>query len=422
MWFTTIKIAATVSLLIATGAGAHAYQDAKQAPPSPSEAERAAKVKAIEAEVDRKLALPTPKPAIEEPDQDSKPAPARLSKAERAAKTKAIHDSLDREVVLKILNRTTFEEALKIVKEASKTPGIPDGIPIYVDPIGLQELKVSMDSPLEGIIPADEIPLSQYLDMVLEPLGLGYAVKDGILTVITKDGVIGETFAELREMIETLTKRVEALESNAVLKPGAADLPGKPLVLFDGKTLDGWKKTDFFQAGEVKVEDGSIILTHGPKMSGITSTRKDLPKIDYELTYEAMRTAGTDFFAAATFPVGESFLTFVNGGWGGNVTGLSSLNGSDASENPTNHFFKYKDKTWYKFRVRVTDAVIRCWIDDAPIVAVNYKGQTVGTRLETRPSQPLGFATWESGGAVRKVEVRRLTPDEVAANNRLDEE
>src|SRR4051794_3104294 len=32
-----------------------------------------------------------------------------------------------------------------------------------------------------------------------------------------------------------------------------------PLVLFDGKSLDGWKKTDFANAGEVKVEDGSIV-------------------------------------------------------------------------------------------------------------------------------------------------------------------
>ena len=46
---------------------------------------------------------------------------------------------------------------------------------------------------------------------------------------------------------------------------GPGDRPGRrgkaagtpeALVLFDGKTLDGWKKTDFSRPGEVKVEDG----------------------------------------------------------------------------------------------------------------------------------------------------------------------
>ena len=65
--------------------------------------------------------------------------------------------------------------------------------------------------------------------------------------------------------------------------------PPAKLVLFDGKTLDGWKKTDFYHAGEVKVEDGRIVLAAGGSMTGITTTRKDLPTTDYELTYEAMR-------------------------------------------------------------------------------------------------------------------------------------
>ena len=188
-------------------------------------------------------------------------------------------------------------------------------------------------------------------------------------------------------------------------------------VLFDGKTLDGWKKTDFRGAGEVKVEDGTIVLGAGSRMTGITTTRKDLPTTDYELSYEAMRLKGVDFFAAATFPVGKSFVTLVNGGWGGNITGLSSLNGADASENDTGRYVKYQDKTWYKFRVRVTEKMIRCWIDDKEVVAVDYTDREVGTRIETRSNQPLGFSAFESAGALRKIEVRKLTPEEIAATN-----
>jgi|GEM_PF-818942 len=214
---------------------------------------------------------------------------------------------------------------------------------------------------------------------------------------------------------------LRALELLAATTRSAAAGPAGTTVLFDGKTLDGWKPAGFYREGEIKVEGGAIVLPAGRPMSGVTSTRRDLPTTNYELTYEAQRRSGRDFFAAATFPVGKSFLTFVNGGWGGSVTGLSSLNGADASENETGRYFKYENDTWYKFRVRVTDEVIRCWIGDKEVVALNYEGRQVGTRIETRSNQPLGFATWESTGAVRNVAVRPLSADEVAAHNKIDD-
>jgi hypothetical protein len=198
-----------------------------------------------------------------------------------------------------------------------------------------------------------------------------------------------------------------------------ADAAAK-LVLFDGKTLDGWKDAGFRNAPAAKVEDGAMVLPAASPVSGITSTRKDLPTTNYELSYEAMRPEGRDFFAAATFPVGKSFVTFVNGGWGGSVTGLSNLNGADASENETTRFVKYENKTWYRFRVRVTDKAIRGWVDDKLVFAVELDGREVGTRIEVRPNQPLGFSAWRSSGAIRKVEVRNLTADEVAANDKFE--
>jgi hypothetical protein len=205
--------------------------------------------------------------------------------------------------------------------------------------------------------------------------------------------------------------------------PPPKDQPGgatKKRALFDGKTLDGWKKTDFSRSGEVKVEDGRIVLPAGEPMTGITTTLKDLPRTNYELSYEAMRTTGEDFFAAATFPVGPSYITLVNGGWGGFVTGLSNLNGMDASENETTNSIKYENNKWYRFRVRVTDVAIRCWLDDKEIIAVNHQDRHVGTRVETRSSEPLGFATWKTGGALRRIAIRPLTPEEIAAANKIE--
>jgi len=196
-----------------------------------------------------------------------------------------------------------------------------------------------------------------------------------------------------------------------------ANGPSSNQILFDGRSMDGWKKVESFKAGGVKVEDGSLVIETGGPMTSVVSTRTDLPTTDYEFSFEAKRTSGQDFFAAATFPVGSSFITLVNGGWGGSVTGLSSINGSDASENETRRFVKYQDNTWYRFKVHVTDDVIRCWIDEKEIFAVNYKGQSVKTRIETRTSQPLGFATYRSTGAIKSVQIRKLNTTEITANN-----
>jgi hypothetical protein len=192
-------------------------------------------------------------------------------------------------------------------------------------------------------------------------------------------------------------------------------------VLFDGKSLEGWKQCDFHKAGDVKVEAGMIIMSKGLSMTGITSTRRDLPATNYELRYEATRLAGQDFFAAATFPVGKSYITLVNGGWGGGVTGLSSLDGMDASENETTRSFHFENNTWYRFRVRVTEKMIRCLIDDKEIIAVAHRDRRVSTRIEVRRNQPLGFATWESEGALRQIEIRPLTAAEIDATDKVEE-
>ena len=203
---------------------------------------------------------------------------------------------------------------------------------------------------------------------------------------------------------------------NAAALAQTAPVP-ETLALFDGKSLAGWKATDFYEPGEVVVEDGAILMKQGTKMTGFTSTRTDLPTTNYELSFDAKRVEGADFFAAATFPVGKSFITLVNGGWGGSVTGLSSLDGSDAHENDTGRSFRYMNGKWYHFRVHVTDKTIYAWIDDKLVVRVSHEGRHVSTRIESRRSQPLGFATYETTGAVKAIAVRPLTPGEIETAN-----
>ena len=93
--------------------------------------------------------------------------------------------------------------------------------------------------------------------------------------------------------------------------------------LFDGKTLQGWRESAFTGHGKVRVENGTIVLGPGAPMTGVTLAGK-FPKSNYEVRFEGARIGGNDFFASFTFPVGDSFCTWVTGGWGGDIVGLSS--------------------------------------------------------------------------------------------------
>ncbi len=192
----------------------------------------------------------------------------------------------------------------------------------------------------------------------------------------------------------------------------AAKTPWKDL--FDGKTLAGWKVLDLGGDGKVKVKDGAMVLNMGSPMTGIAYTGKVL-RNNYELSLEGMRLDGSDFFCTTTFPVGKDPCTLVVGGWGGQVVGLSNVDYFDASENSTTQTMEFKDKRWYRVRIRVSDAAIQAWIDDKMLVNQPRADHKFSVRIEVDECRPLGIATWYTAGAVRKIRLRSLSPEEVRA-------
>lgn len=179
--------------------------------------------------------------------------------------------------------------------------------------------------------------------------------------------------------------------------------------LFDGKSLTGWKVTDFAGHGPVEVVDAQIVIDMGDPLSGVTLAAEPPLRMNYELTLEAMKVQGDDFFCGLTFPVDKTCCTLVAGGWGGSLVGISSLDGMDASENSTGKFKKFEKNRWYRFRVRVTPAKIEAWIDDEQLVDVEIAGRKVGMRLgEIESSQPLGIATFRTKAALRDIKIRKL--------------
>lgn len=176
---------------------------------------------------------------------------------------------------------------------------------------------------------------------------------------------------------------------------------GKTQTLFDGETLAGWAVADFAGGGEVSVESNALILSMGATLTGVAYTNP-VPASHYEISLQASRLEGNDFFCGLTFPVKESHATLILGGWGGAVVGLSSLDGEDASMNETTQYRRFEKNRWYQVRVRVTEPAIEVWLDNERIINLPLAGRTIALRPgEIEKCRPLGLATWQTSGAVR---------------------
>ena len=83
-----------------------------------------------------------------------------------------IQRALSKRVPMRFPDETTLEEILKYIQEATRGP---DGrvIPIYVDPIGLQEAEKSMTSTVKGI-DLEGVRLETSLRLCLKQLELAY--------------------------------------------------------------------------------------------------------------------------------------------------------------------------------------------------------------------------------------------------------
>jgi len=194
----------------------------------------------------------------------------------------------------------------------------------------------------------------------------------------------------------------------------AASKPSQPfegegwVSFFDGKTLTGWRETDFAGHGAVELESGLIVLNTGDPLTGINWTNR-LPNTNYEVALDAMRVTGSDFFCGLTVPVGDSFCTFIVGGWGGSLVGISSLDGQDASENETTKFFNAEQGKWYRIRLRVTPSRLEAWIDKQKFVNVDTTDMKISMRAgDIESSKPFGIASYQTTAALREIRLRRV--------------
>lgn len=174
--------------------------------------------------------------------------------------------------------------------------------------------------------------------------------------------------------------------------------------LFDGQALGGWKLSNY-GGGAPEIVAGAIRIPMGVDLNGITWTG-DFPTEAYEIELEARRVDGNDFFCGLTFPVGEDPCSFIVGGWGGAIVGLSSIDGEDAANNQTTLVRAFKTGRWYAVKVRVTKERIECFLDGERVVDQPRAGHTISIRDSVEPSRPLGIATYATVAEVRNIRWR----------------
>ncbi len=105
----------------------------------------------------------------------------------RDDRSQKITAELGKLVDMQFPNETPLEDVIKYIRGSTKSSTFPDGIPIYVDPVGLQEAEKTMTSPVTFDI--KQVALRTSLALMLKQIAMGYQVKDGLLTITSQESL-----------------------------------------------------------------------------------------------------------------------------------------------------------------------------------------------------------------------------------------
>jgi RNA polymerase sigma factor (sigma-70 family) len=125
-----------------------------------------------------------------------------------ATKTEQILRKLDQNIELELPNVVPIDQFLKAIKRAT-TDATFSGIPIYVDPMGLQEVKNDLNTRVEYYKSGR---LGLVIRQTLRQADLSYVVKDGFLMISSRADITDQRLDELDRKLDRLLRMMERLD------------------------------------------------------------------------------------------------------------------------------------------------------------------------------------------------------------------
>jgi hypothetical protein len=150
----------------------------------------------------------------------------RVAAAEKSPKSQAILKRLDEPITLHFPNETPLQEVLKHIRDSAKDA---DGkkLPIYVDPIGLQEAEKTLDAPVSFDL--EDVPLKSALRLLLRQLGMAYCVRDGVLIISSLQGIANELNEAQRELMILYPDKFPAMQPGG-MRGGMGGMGGQGMM------------------------------------------------------------------------------------------------------------------------------------------------------------------------------------------------
>ncbi|MGP0062339.1 MAG: RNA polymerase sigma factor [Isosphaeraceae bacterium] len=156
-------------------------------PHSPARSAEVARIRAYVAEGRFLVAEARLMPALKEITTEEKEDATKGEEPGRGKDSRSLQilAKLEEPVSMSFANETPLDDILKYIKQAT-TSATFSGVPIYVDPVGLQEAERSLNSTVT--IDVEGVPLRRTLQLILTQLRLVYFVEDGVLVITSEDG------------------------------------------------------------------------------------------------------------------------------------------------------------------------------------------------------------------------------------------
>ena len=169
-----------------------------------------AQAKAYVAEAQLWLAQAKSSPAEKESGPEGGPG--------KDPRSRRILAKLDEPITMNFPNETPLDDVLKHIRDSTKSPEMPRGLPIYVDPLGLQEAERLLNSTVT--IDLEGVPLRRTLQLILAQLGLVYWVEDGMLYITSEqsEGTGGNLDPPLRDTPPILLRAKKAERGELTLQ------------------------------------------------------------------------------------------------------------------------------------------------------------------------------------------------------------